>query len=260
MKTVFTLCLALGAAVAQAQPITKEQLLSMARGKVEKQVMLELIARNCVAFQVTPDVAVELTPHVPADVIHAAITCTRRDAAIQLPAEPPAPRQVPSSPPPPVDPWRRYYVNPDQLLVDSGFDANDLTCGSTGATDTTCDVKTDSRTWRRVVPARGDIDPDLFTMMFKDDRLIAILHLLSFEKVGDAQKIYAAARVGAGGAFNRPAEELGFVRRRLASALIPGMALKSGASWQTDEVSAAMMMLEAKGGGAVMLVYGEKEK
>ena len=74
--------LAIGAAIALAAPVlsapvTREQLVAMAREKVDPSVMRALVERDCVDFDVDAANAAELSKVLPAAVLEAAIACRR---------------------------------------------------------------------------------------------------------------------------------------------------------------------------------------
>ena len=94
------LVLALGLSAAAA-PVTKEQLLSMAREKVDAKVILAIVGRDCVDFDVDAGNAAELSRALPPEVLEAAIAC--RKAAPKAAAPAPAPAEIAAPPPPPKE-------------------------------------------------------------------------------------------------------------------------------------------------------------
>jgi hypothetical protein len=105
------------AAAASAAPVTRDQLMAMARGKVDPAVMRAIVERDCVDFEVNAGNAAELSRAVPASVLEAAIACRRRvmpTPATAAPAPPagaspalpagasPAPPVAAPVPPPPA--------------------------------------------------------------------------------------------------------------------------------------------------------------
>ena len=95
------------AAAASAAPVTRDQLVSMARDKVDPGVMRAIVERDCVDFDVAADNAAELSRVVPAAVLEAAIACRRSDAArpaLSPRAEIPATSGAPAAAPPAAAP------------------------------------------------------------------------------------------------------------------------------------------------------------
>lgn len=88
-----------------AAPVTRDQLVAMAREKVDPSVMRSIVERDCVDFDVDAANAVELSNRLPAGVLEAAIECRRRAASGRPPeaAKPAVPATVFEPPTPPVD-------------------------------------------------------------------------------------------------------------------------------------------------------------
>lgn len=70
--------------------ISKQQLPELIRSGVEEAVVLDLVRRDCVDFEVTPEVVLELSPEVPAEVLRAAIACGGGEPVESEEGEPPA--------------------------------------------------------------------------------------------------------------------------------------------------------------------------
>lgn len=81
--------------------ISKQQLLELIRSGVEEAVVLDLVRRDCVDFEVTPEVVLELSPDVPAEVLRAAIACGGGEPVESEESEPPAAVEAADSGPPP---------------------------------------------------------------------------------------------------------------------------------------------------------------
>ncbi|HWC65220.1 MAG TPA: hypothetical protein VG777_03990 [Thermoanaerobaculia bacterium] len=94
MKTAAFLGLFALAATATAAPVTREQLVAMAREKVDPAVMKAIVERDCVDFDVDAGNASDLSRLLPAPVLEAAIACRRNPK----PAPQPPPKQPASSP------------------------------------------------------------------------------------------------------------------------------------------------------------------
>ncbi|MGH9440815.1 MAG: hypothetical protein ACRD16_00915 [Thermoanaerobaculia bacterium] len=75
--------LLLGLRAAGASPVTKAQLMSMAKEGVDPKVILAIVERDCVDFDVDAGNAGALSRAVPAPVLEAAISCRR--AAFRAP-------------------------------------------------------------------------------------------------------------------------------------------------------------------------------
>lgn len=88
------------ASAVSAAPVTREQLLRMAREKVDPGVMRAIVERDCVDFDVDAGNVAGLSKAVPAAVLEAAIACRR--AAHPAPAA--APPAVPLAAAAPVTP------------------------------------------------------------------------------------------------------------------------------------------------------------
>lgn len=77
--------LALASAGAEAA-VSNQQLLELVQGGVPPEVVLELVQRDCVDFDMTPELVLELSPVVPAEVLRAAIACKASpDATTEVP-------------------------------------------------------------------------------------------------------------------------------------------------------------------------------
>jgi hypothetical protein len=61
--------------------ISKEQLLELIRTSVDEAVVLELVKRDCVDFDLTPEAVLELSSIVPAPVLREAIACRQHSEA-----------------------------------------------------------------------------------------------------------------------------------------------------------------------------------
>jgi hypothetical protein len=85
-----------------AAPVTRDQLATMAREKVDPSVMRAIVERDCVDFDVDASNAPELSKIIPPAVLEAAIAC-REHAPSNRPAEasPPAAPAAVGAPPPP---------------------------------------------------------------------------------------------------------------------------------------------------------------
>ena len=94
---VLVLVLAPSAGSFGGPPVTKAQLLEMGREKVASGVILALVERDCVDFEVNATNAAELSREIPAEVLGAAIRCRERGPAA-APTSSPAPS--PTAPPP----------------------------------------------------------------------------------------------------------------------------------------------------------------
>lgn len=90
------LVLALGLSAAAA-PVTKEQLLSMTREKVDAKVILAIVDRDCVDFDVDAGNAAELSHALPPEVLEAAIACRKGAPKANAPAPAPAESAAPGS-------------------------------------------------------------------------------------------------------------------------------------------------------------------
>ncbi|HET7453192.1 MAG TPA: hypothetical protein VFL12_10650 [Thermoanaerobaculia bacterium] len=116
---IFTAVVALAGA-ASAAPVTRQQLVEMARGKVDPAVMRAIVERDCVDFEIDAGNAAELSRTVPAAVLEVAIACRRSTpsaasasvpdrpavptasapAAVSVPTSASAPASVSSAAPP----------------------------------------------------------------------------------------------------------------------------------------------------------------
>ena len=55
--------------------ISKADLLALIEKKVDQKLVLSLVQRDCVDFDITPDVLLELSDKVPSEIVQAAIDC-----------------------------------------------------------------------------------------------------------------------------------------------------------------------------------------
>ena len=104
MKTGSVLAAALvgvlTASAGGASPVTKEQLLSMSREKVDPKVIRAIVSRDCVDFDVDAENAAELSRSVAPEVLETAISCRHSGAGRQTP---PSASVTPAAPAPPAD-------------------------------------------------------------------------------------------------------------------------------------------------------------
>lgn len=63
-----------------AEPLSKAKLLQLA-GSVDEAVVVQLVQRDCVDFELTADTVVELAPAIPKSVLSAAISCRQQRTA-----------------------------------------------------------------------------------------------------------------------------------------------------------------------------------
>ncbi|HKB72168.1 MAG TPA: hypothetical protein VKH46_15075 [Thermoanaerobaculia bacterium] len=80
MKTALVLGLVGLAAAASAAPVTRAQLVAMAKEGVDPAVMKAIVERDCVDFEVDAGNAADLSRILPASVLEAAIACRRGTA------------------------------------------------------------------------------------------------------------------------------------------------------------------------------------
>lgn len=74
----------------QAQePISKQQLLELVEKGVDPKLLVSLIERDCVDFQVDASAVLELADLVPAEILEAAIACRDEIHSLDSPASPP---------------------------------------------------------------------------------------------------------------------------------------------------------------------------
>ncbi len=91
MKTRILLTFLGLAAAVSAAPVTRDQLMAMAHGRVDPGVMKAIVERDCVDFDVDAGNAAELSRTVPPSVLEAAVACRRKavpPAAMAAPAQP----------------------------------------------------------------------------------------------------------------------------------------------------------------------------
>lgn len=84
------LALVFVAGAAQAEPLTKEQLLDLIAKGVDPALVLTLVERDCVTFTVDAAALVELSSSIPPEILKAAMACRDRLTAVAAP-DPTAP-------------------------------------------------------------------------------------------------------------------------------------------------------------------------
>jgi hypothetical protein len=72
-----------------AYGITKTELLELVQKGVAPSLIVSLIDKDCVDFEVDASAVLELAETVPNDVIEAAIACRRRIHTLETPSTPP---------------------------------------------------------------------------------------------------------------------------------------------------------------------------
>jgi len=144
-----------------AAPVTKTQLLEMGRARVDSKVMLAIVERDCVDFDVDGANAVELSKEVPAEVLEAAIRC--REKSTGPAAAPPAasPRLAPAEAPTPAPDEKPSAAGRPVL---AGSPAPDVRTGSLQVTadfisetgPLACELVLDGKPWTTLAkPAQG---------------------------------------------------------------------------------------------------------
>jgi hypothetical protein len=109
-----------------AEPLTKEQLLTLVKEGVDAKVITALVKKDCVSFTVDANATLELSKKIPAEVLAAAIDCQR----IRTPPPSP-PIAAPVAPPAPTSaPGPRI---PARIRVSASSDASDESGYSQGA-------------------------------------------------------------------------------------------------------------------------------
>lgn len=83
MRFFFAAAFLLFSTTASAEPLTKERLLDLIAKGVDPELVLSLVQRDCVAFEVDADTLVELSPQVPTSILQAAMDCRKRTIAIE---------------------------------------------------------------------------------------------------------------------------------------------------------------------------------
>jgi hypothetical protein len=82
---------------AAGPPVTKEQVLTMVRQKVDTKLIVSLVQKDCVSFEVSGSNLAELSQRLPAEVLQAAMDCRKGSAAVVKKA-PPAAAPTPTGP------------------------------------------------------------------------------------------------------------------------------------------------------------------
>jgi hypothetical protein len=98
-----------------AEPITKGALVELVDAGVDPSLVLRLVQRDCVAFEIDAPVLLELAPRLPREVLEAAMTC--REAAargVSLPPREgaPSPAERPGAPGYDLNELRRVALLP----------------------------------------------------------------------------------------------------------------------------------------------------
>lgn len=97
---------------------------------------------------------------------------------------------------------------------------------------TTCTVDTTTEAWKHAAPP-GAVD-SLFILLFQDDRFRGSLLLISCADVGSCVARQTEVRAALAAAFNRPAEPLGWWKRKTTSMLLPLAWIAEGARWEDE--------------------------
>ncbi len=126
-------CASQGAAIAAAAPVTKEQLLSMTRDKVDPKVIRAIVERDCVDFDVDAGNAAELSRALPPEVLEAAIGCRAHSVSEPKAAEPKAAPPAPSPEAPQAAPATAVPAGEGTLRVSAEFigESASLSCSFT---------------------------------------------------------------------------------------------------------------------------------
>jgi hypothetical protein len=240
--------------------ISRAELIEMATKHVDPRVMLALVQRDCVDFDLTPAIAVELSRIVQPDILNAIIDC-RQQRLTTPPIQVPLSSSIPVPAPVIRRTWETFYPKAGQTaclelgrtkaevfatLQAEGFqtsgDHASFWCTAGKASEELCEVHVDDPAWRYVRPAAGD--DEHFAFQFTDNHLVATMYLLEFVDRDRATQAYREARVAMTEAFHKPAEALGFWRRQLLKLSMWSIkaSAEDAATWQDEHYSAAVLL------------------
>lgn len=260
--------------------LSRQELLDLCARKVDVTVILALVERDCVSFTITSSDVVEMRDKVPPSVLEAAIRCQKGRTSPEVaasandPAETPVsqPAKAVSQPKPKVG-WESAYPAAGQVffirigdtreqfvatLGENGFSvdgpAPNVTCsrGTPKVNTEDCEFRTGDPAWKHLGGNTFSSD-EKFSVILEDDRVNTIVHIIELDFAGETPQAYAGVRGALAKAYDRPAEKLGFFRRRFASALVPGAAILDGASWKREDY-AAITLLCQRGVGRVIFI------
>lgn len=97
MKWYLISIMVMSAGVASAEPLSRAQLLELLDKKVDPQLVLDLVKRDCVSFDIDVATVVELSQNVPTPILQAAMDCREHKAVIDPSTRAAAAAPVPES-------------------------------------------------------------------------------------------------------------------------------------------------------------------
>lgn len=269
LSLVSAVCLPVFAAV------SKKELLELVEKKVDTKVIVALVERDCVSFEITPTEVLELSARVPAGVLEAALRCKSLSVDTKK-TESTAPRTTDRINFVEQIGWSRAYPAPGQVFfmrlgdkrerVMADLKAKGVIFEGVGKNSTCerdrnteqCTVNTNTQEWAALRGGPSNGFDESFVIAFVDDHLGGFIHFMGLDSTVDVPATYSAIRATFTDSFGKPAEQLGFWRRKFASALLPGGSIEDGCSWTKDNSVSVVALFKAKIGRAILVAVSEK--
>lgn len=199
-------------------------------------------------------------------------------APLPAPALVPAPVPVTASVPVALNTWRPFYETTGSVLLENighseeevfdawakvGLPAEQIKCETDTAQPTIrlCTIDTTSLDWKTVAPPESSAS--LFILAFEDGRFRSSFHAIRFPDDGICKKVHADIRAVFAKSFDKPAERLGWWKRKTSSLLLPMASIAEGATWEDGErmasVTRGTVGTSSSQSPAILVVIGEKD-
>jgi hypothetical protein len=121
-----------------------------------------------------------------------------------------------------------------EALLSYGLGSDEMKCETDSSHIETCTVEPNSIAWQRLDPSGQK--SSMFLLMFEDDRLRAAMHVISYRDEATTTEAQAEIRTALAAAFQKPAQRLGFWRRKISSMLLPMASVAEAARWEHESV------------------------
>jgi hypothetical protein len=147
-----------------------------------------------------------------------------------------------------------------EALSSNGLRPAEMTCETDSSHVETCSVAPESLTWQQLDPSG---QTSLLLLMFEDDRLRGVVHVIFYTDGSDLARDQGEIRATFAAAFRKPAQKLGFWRRKISSLLLPMASVAEGVRWEHESVMALVVQGKIDGPTgqmpALLVIVAEKD-
>lgn len=145
-------------------------------------------------------------------------------------------------------------------LSSNGLKPAEMTCETDSSHVETCSVAPESVTWQQLDPSG---QTSLLLLMFEDDRLRGVVHVIFYTDGSALARDQKEIRATFAAAFRKPAQKLGFWRRKISSLLLPMASVAEGVRWEHESVMALVVQGKIDGPTgqmpALLVIVAEKD-